>query len=274
MELYLLKEKVTKIKKKIFKHSSGEWDGVYKSKTRGSGLQFKEHNVYNYGDEIRFIDWKVYARTNTPYIKTFEEERNVNLEYVIDLNSNLFIGYNNVFKIDALMETFSLMCLVSKKFNDTISLTLIFDKVYVFKPMNGEKLIIKLLTHFEKIGLLDQKGKWLVDKQTNHDWDITVVNKNIIRALSKQRPVFYFLSDLSDYNYISQFLKYPNFHAFMILSPIESGNSTPFTVKASDGISNFSYRLNSIVTTNNINNKIKLLKIEEDYIESFMKQVL
>ena len=62
------------------------------------GLQFKEHQIYCHGDDVRFIDWKLYARTNTPYIKTFEEERNVEIIIFIDLSLSMLMGHRGIDK--------------------------------------------------------------------------------------------------------------------------------------------------------------------------------
>jgi uncharacterized protein (DUF58 family) len=68
---------VGRIQASLFKNSNSTSVGVLKSQFRGTGLQFREHQVYEPGDDVRFIDWKILAKMNTPYIKTFEEERNV-----------------------------------------------------------------------------------------------------------------------------------------------------------------------------------------------------
>ena len=77
MKLNEVRKTVSQIKANLFKNSNSFSIGMLKSHFKGSGLQFKEHQVYAFGDDIRFIDWKMLAKTSQPFVKTFEEERNV-----------------------------------------------------------------------------------------------------------------------------------------------------------------------------------------------------
>ena len=95
---------VSKIKASLFKNSNSYSIGMLKSHFRGSGLQFKEHQLYDHGDDIRFIDWKLLAKTGIPYIKTFEEERNVDIVVIIDASMSMFTGFENISKLQASIE--------------------------------------------------------------------------------------------------------------------------------------------------------------------------
>src|SRR5210317_920729 len=95
---------VGSIKSNIFKNSNAYSIGMLKSHFRGTGLQFKEHQVYTHGDDIRHIDWKLLAKKREPYIKTYEEERNVEIVVVIDTSATMLTGYNGVSKLQAAIE--------------------------------------------------------------------------------------------------------------------------------------------------------------------------
>ena len=84
MNIIEVRKIVGQIKTQLFKQSNSFSIGMLKSHFRGSGLQFKEHRQYTHGDDVRFIDWKILAKTGEPFIKTFEEERNVQIAVVID----------------------------------------------------------------------------------------------------------------------------------------------------------------------------------------------
>lgn len=88
---------------------------MLKTNIKGTGLQFKEHQVYNFGDDIRFIDWKILAKTSHPYVKTFNEERNVEIVVVIDASTTMMTGYNGVSKLQAAIEICCLLYLLAKK---------------------------------------------------------------------------------------------------------------------------------------------------------------
>ena len=86
MDITKVRKTVGKFKASLFKKANSHTIGMLKTNYRGTGLQFKEHQVYNFGDDVRFIDWKILAKTNQPYVRTFNEERNVEIVVVIDAN--------------------------------------------------------------------------------------------------------------------------------------------------------------------------------------------
>ena len=99
MNLLEIEKIVSKIQSNLFKNSNSFSVGMLKSHFKGAGLQFKEHQVYNPGDDVRFIDWKLSAKTQNTFVKTFEEERNVEINVVIDVSNSMFVGYKNVSKL-------------------------------------------------------------------------------------------------------------------------------------------------------------------------------
>ena len=74
----------------------GMFSGNYRSTFKGPGLEFNEVREYQDGDDVRFIDWKILAKTAQPFIKTFEEERNVQIAVVIDIGASMFYGWNDI----------------------------------------------------------------------------------------------------------------------------------------------------------------------------------
>ena len=91
MNLKEIERVVGMIQAHIFRNSNAYSAGMLKSHFRGSGLQFREHQVYVPGDDVRFIDWKLSARAPNVYVKTFEEERNVEIVVFVDLSHTLFL---------------------------------------------------------------------------------------------------------------------------------------------------------------------------------------
>src|SRR3972149_8491344 len=76
----------------IKKRVTSSYMGPRKSVATGRGLMFKEHRIYSPGDDIRLIDWKVFARTDDLYIKTFEEERNLTVHIIMDASASMGFG--------------------------------------------------------------------------------------------------------------------------------------------------------------------------------------
>ena len=84
MNLVEIEKVVGKLQNQLFKKANHYSVGAFKSHFRGAGLQFREHQIYNPGDDVRFIDWKLSAKSvGKTYVKTFEEDRNVEVVVVI-----------------------------------------------------------------------------------------------------------------------------------------------------------------------------------------------
>ncbi|MBY0416420.1 MAG: DUF58 domain-containing protein, partial [Bdellovibrionales bacterium] len=104
MNITEVRKVVGKLRANLFRKANSHSIGMLKTNIRGTGLQFKEHQVYTFGDDIRFIDWKILAKTSNPYVKTFNEERNVEIVVVIDASATMITGYNGVSKLQAAIE--------------------------------------------------------------------------------------------------------------------------------------------------------------------------
>ena len=98
MERKELLKKVRKIEIKTRRLSDNIFGGEYHSAFKGRGMTFSEVRQYQYGDDIRNIDWNVTARYNEPFIKVFEEERELTLMLLIDISGSEFFGTQNQFK--------------------------------------------------------------------------------------------------------------------------------------------------------------------------------
>ena len=82
MNISEVRKVVGRLKASLFKRANSHSIGMLKTNVRGTGLQFKEHQVYTHGDDVRFIDWKILAKTSHPYVKTFVEERNLETKLI------------------------------------------------------------------------------------------------------------------------------------------------------------------------------------------------
>ena len=104
METADLLKKVRKIEIKTKGLSSHIFSGEYQSTFKGRGMSFSEVREYQYGDDVRNIDWNVTARTGTPHVKIFEEERELTVMLLIDVSGSSFFGTVNQMKNEILTE--------------------------------------------------------------------------------------------------------------------------------------------------------------------------
>ena len=153
METSELIKKVRKIEIKTRGLSHNIFAGQYHSAFKGRGMSFSEVREYQYGDDVRDIDWNVTARFNKPYIKVFEEERELTVMLMVDLSSSLDFGTVNQTKRDMATEIAATLAFAAIQNNDKIGVIFFTDKVEKFiPPQKGRKhilYIIRELINFE-----------------------------------------------------------------------------------------------------------------------------
>jgi uncharacterized protein (DUF58 family) len=120
--------------------------GEYHSAFKGRGMSFSEVREYAYGDDIRSIDWNVTARSNTPYIKVFEEERELTLMLLVDISASSLFGANKQTKRDMITEICAVLSFSAITNNDKVGVIFFSDKVerYV-APKKGKSHILFII---------------------------------------------------------------------------------------------------------------------------------
>ena len=153
METSDLIKKVRKIEIKTRGLSHNIFAGEYHSAFKGRGMSFSEVREYQYGDDVRDIDWNVTARFNKPIIKVFEEERELTVMLLVDLSESLDFGTVKQTKRDMLTEIAATIAFAAIQNNDKIGVIFFTDKVEKFiPPQKGRKhilYIIRELLNFE-----------------------------------------------------------------------------------------------------------------------------
>ena len=153
METSDLIKKVRKIEIKTRGLSHNIFAGEDHSAFKGRGMSFSEVREYQYGDDVRDIDWNVTARFNKPYIKVFEEERELTVMLVIDLSESLDFGTVRQTKRDMVTEIAATIAFAAIQNNDKIGVIFFTDRVEKFiPPQKGRKhilYIIRELLNFE-----------------------------------------------------------------------------------------------------------------------------
>ena len=122
------------------------FSGEYHSVFQGRGMNFAEVREYQYGDDIRSIDWNVTARTGTPFVKVFEEERELTVMLVVDVSASGNFGTRMRMKGDLAVEICALLAFSAIKNNDKVGLILFSDRIEKFvPPRKGRRHVLRVL---------------------------------------------------------------------------------------------------------------------------------
>ena len=120
--------------------------GQYKSVFRGRGMEFDEVREYQPGDDVRSIDWNVTARTGTPFIKRFCEERELTVLFLVDVSASGAFGSRGRSKLDLVVEVAALLMFSALKNNDKVGLVTFCDAVVdYFPPRKGKSNVLRLI---------------------------------------------------------------------------------------------------------------------------------
>lgn len=139
-------KKVRKIEIKTRRLSNHIFSGEYHSSFKGRGMTFSEVRQYQFGDDVRAIDWNVTARYNEPYIKVFEEERELTMMLMVDISGSESFGTKNQFKKDIVTEIAATMAFSATQNNDKIGLILFSDQVELFiPPKKGKSHVLRII---------------------------------------------------------------------------------------------------------------------------------
>lgn len=146
METKELLKKVRKIEIKTKGLSNQIFSGEYHSAFKGRGMAFSEVRDYSVGDEIRTIDWNVTARFNEPFVKVFEEERELTVMLLVDVSASGMFGTKNQLKRETITELCAVLAFSAVSNNDRIGLILFSDKIEKYiSPKKGKSHILRII---------------------------------------------------------------------------------------------------------------------------------
>jgi len=186
METSEIIKKVRKIEIKTRGLSSNIFAGQYHSAFKGRGMAFSEVREYQYGDDVRDIDWNVTARFHKPYIKVFEEERELTVMLLIDVSGSQDFGTQKQLKHDMVTEIAATIAFSAIQNNDKIGVVFFSDKIEKYiPPKKGRKHILYIIRE-----LLDFHAE---SKHT----DIAQAVE-FLTGVSKRRCTAFLLSDFYD----------------------------------------------------------------------------
>ncbi len=152
MDTKELLKKVRKIEYKTRKLSQNLFSGEYHSTFKGKGMSFSEVRAYQYGDDVRDIDWNVTARTGSPYVKLFEEERELTLMLLIDVSGSAFFGTGQGLRRDLFTEIGATLAFSATQNNDKAGAIFFSDRIEKYIPPKKGRSHILLIIR-EMLGL-------------------------------------------------------------------------------------------------------------------------
>ena len=179
-------KKVKSIEIKTKGLSNHIFAGEYNTAFKGRGMTFSEVREYEIGDDLRTIDWNVTARYNSPFVKVFEEEREITLMLMVDVSSSSSFGTNKRFKRELVSEISAVLAFSAIKNNDKVGVIFFSDKIEKFiSPSKGKKHILRIIKEiltFES-----------TSKKTNIKKALEYFNR-----VTKKRSICFLLSDFFD----------------------------------------------------------------------------
>ena len=163
--------------------------GEYHSAFKGMGMEFAEVREYYPGDDIRAIDWNVTARTGKPFIKKYDEERELTVMLIVDVSASGFFGTGDSLKSDIMIELASILSFSAIKNNDKVGLLLFSDKIEEFiPPKKGKSHVLRVIREM------------IYHKANDRKTDISIALEHIQKVL-KRKSIIFLLSDFWDDSY-------------------------------------------------------------------------
>ena len=164
---------------------SGEYHSVFK----GRGMNFAEVRAYQYGDDIRSIDWNVTARTGTPFVKVFDEERELTLMLVVDVSASVEFGSRSRMKGEVAVEICAVLAFSAITNNDKVGLIIFTDRIEKFvPPRKGRRHVLRVLREL------------LYFRPEGRGTDIAGALEYLARVV-RRRAVVFVVSDFFDTGY-------------------------------------------------------------------------
>ncbi len=205
MELKDLINELRKYEIRIRKVIDTQMHGDFKSVFKGSGLEFDDVRAYQYGDDVRAIDWNVTAKGQGTYIKTFKEEKEQNVFFILDVSASQYIGRQNNRKIDVARKICGILTISAVKESNSVGLLCFSDQRESYiKPKKGIKHAFQIISKLLNINPLSLK---------------TDLNKamSLTMSIIQRRSVIVIISDFVDEGYNSRLKALARRHDLIVI---------------------------------------------------------
>lgn len=204
MDVKELLKKVREIELKTRGLTKQAFSGEYSSAFKGRGMTFSEVREYQFQDDVRNIDWNVTARFNEPFVKVYEEERELSVFLILDISGSIEFGTTEMTKHELMLEIAAVLSFSAVNNNDKVGVVFVSDKVEKFiPPKKGRQHAMMILRDLINI---EPKSKG------------TNINEGIkfFRNITKKRSICFVVSDFYDKNNFLDGLKIANSRHDMI----------------------------------------------------------
>lgn len=189
METSELLKKVRKIEIKTRGLSNQIFSGEYHSAFKGRGMTFSEVREYQPGDDIRSIDWNVTARFNTPFVKVFEEEREMTVMLLVDVSASGEFGTQKQLKQELITELCAVLAFSSIQNNDKIGIIFFTDKIEKFiPPKKGKSHVLRIIRD-------------LIEFEPEHKKTDIQLALKYLTSVIKKRSIAFVISDFMADNF-------------------------------------------------------------------------
>jgi uncharacterized protein (DUF58 family) len=242
------------------------FSGEYHSLFKGQGLEFSEVREYQEGDSFRQIDWNVTARHGYPYIKKFEETRELNVMFLVDSSASTLFGTRNYLKSEFITEVTAVLSFSALSNNDKVGLLLFTDEVEKYiPPRKGKKSALRILRDI------------LYFEPRNVKTDINKAVEYIYRLI-KKRSIIFIISDFLDKDYENSMQQLAKKHDVIALRIIDRGEmelpnagllhlhdpetGARFSVNTSSRMIREKYRKTVLEQEANLTEKFKKIKVD------------
>ncbi|HPW85998.1 MAG TPA: DUF58 domain-containing protein [Chitinophagales bacterium] len=189
MEVSELLKKVRKIEIKTKGLTNHIFSGEYHSAFKSRGMSFSEVREYQYGDDIRNIDWNVTARLQHPYVKIFEEERELTIMLLIDVSKSSYIGSQQQLKNELISEIAGVLAFSAIQNNDKVGVLFFSDKVEMFiPPKKGKSHVLRIIRE-------------ILNFEPQHPQTNISMALQSFQNMVKRKCIAFVISDFIDENY-------------------------------------------------------------------------
>lgn len=273
MDIKEIERVVATVQQAVFRNANSIAIGALRSRFRGAGLQFREHQIYAPGDDVRFIDWKLSARTDHVYIKTFEEDRNVEICVLLDISSSSFYGSRGISKLQMALEISGLLFMLAGQTQDNVRVIIFWDGERIeLLPKRGKEGLVQFIAILERKGIIGDQGKVNLQKQIKlRETSADQILSSMRQHLSRRKEVVY-LGDMLRFPVTDEARKLttdPHFHAVRLLSPIDL-SALSFSINLGRGRRT---GLRSPQAAQTFIDRFPVITSDERYLEKFLRKI-
>ena len=185
----------------------------YKSAFRGTGIEFEEVREYLPGDDIRSIDWKVTARTGTPFIKSFREERELTVLIAVDVSASTHTGTRGQLREELIAKVGAVLTLIALGNNDKVGLLTFSDIVESYHPPRKARSAVWRILHEV---LMPRSSKNTASDKTN-----TAELFSFISRVMKRRAIIFVISDFLELNFEDELASVAKRHDLTVMPVVD-----------------------------------------------------